>query len=132
MPKTPRATALTTAPTTPSTAERIRSACAGGGGGAMLVMEGVEPVSTPVHHLFDDGSFAVTIPVDVPLSAMVVSAGTGGVQAVLAITDYAPLPLREPVRSLVWVHGRPHAVPSADVSELLDLFACRSPNPLTT
>lgn len=128
MSMTPRATASTTAPTKPSTAERIRSACAGGGG-AMLAVEGVDPVSTPVHHLLDDGSFAVTIPVDVPLSAMAVSAGTAGVQAVLEITDYAPLPLREPVRSLVWNHGRLRAVPSADVSELLDLVAGVDPNP---
>ena len=39
---------------------------------------------------------------------MVVAAGAGGVQAVLEMTDYAPLPLREPVRSLVWIRGRLH------------------------
>ena len=26
------------------------------------------------------------------------------------MTDYAPLPLREPVRSLVWIRGRLHHV----------------------
>jgi hypothetical protein len=121
-------TAPTTAPTGPSTAERIRSACARGGG-AMLAAEGVDPVSTPVHHLLDDGSFAITVPVGVPLTAMVGSSGTDGVQAVLEMTDYAPLPLREPVRSLVWIRGRVHAVPDADVSALLDLVASVEPNP---
>jgi hypothetical protein len=48
-------------PAAPTTAERIRSACARAGG-AMLAVEGVEPTSTPVHHLLDDGSFAITVP----------------------------------------------------------------------
>ena len=46
---------------------------------------------------------------------MVVAAGTAGVQAVLEMTDYAPLPLREPVRSLVWIRGRLHGVPDTEV-----------------
>ena len=52
-----------------------------------------------------------------------------GVQAVLELTDYAPLPLREPVRSLVWIRGRLHHVSDRDVSGLLDLIAAESPNP---
>ncbi|MGE2718075.1 DUF2470 domain-containing protein [Mycolicibacterium litorale] len=124
---TPRTTAPTTAPApTPTTAERIRSACARGGG-AMLAVEGTDPVSTPVHHLLDDGSFAITVPVDGPLAALVAS--SGGVQAVLEMTDYAPLPLREPVRSLVWIRGRVYSVPGADVPALLDLIASVDPNP---
>ena len=71
----------------------------------MLAVEGVEPTATAVHHLLDDGSFAITVPVDGVLAEMVVTSGTAGVQAVLEMTDYAPLPLREPVRSLVWIRG---------------------------
>lgn len=114
--------------TTPTTAERIRSACARGGG-AMLAVEGIEPVASPVHHLLDDGSFAITVPETSPLSAMAMSAGSAGVQAVLEMTDYAPLPLREPVRSLVWIRGRLQHVPSAEVAALLDLVAAENPNP---
>lgn len=113
---------------TPTTAERIRSACARGGG-AMLAVEGIEPVASPVHHLLDDGSFAITVPETSPLSAMAMSAGSAGVQAVLEMTDYAPLPLREPVRSLVWIRGRLQHVPSAEVADLLDLVAAENPNP---
>ena len=112
----------------PSTAERIRSACARGGG-AMLAVEGVEPAVTPVHHLLEDGSFAITVPANGLLAGMAVSAGTSGVQAVLEMTDYAPLPLREPVRSLVWIGGRLQHIPAGDVSGLLDLIATESPNP---
>lgn len=112
----------------PTTAERIRSACVRAGG-AMLAVEGLEPAPTPVHHLLDDGSFAITVPANGLLAGMVVGAGTGGVQAVLEMTDYAPLSLREPVRSLVWIRGRLFGVPTYDVTELLDLIATKNPNP---
>jgi hypothetical protein len=95
----------------------------------MLAVEGVEPASSPVHHLLDDGSFAITVPDDGILAGMVVAAGSAGVQAVLEMTDYAPLPLREPVRSLVWIRGRLHSVPAGEVSALLDLIAAEDPNP---
>ena len=112
----------------PTTAERIRSACVRAGG-AMLAVEGVEPASTPVHHLLDDGSFAITVRSDGILAGMVEAAGGTGIQAVLEMTDYAPLPLREPVRSLVWIRGRLHSVPDGEVAALLDLIATENPNP---
>ncbi|MGE2723077.1 DUF2470 domain-containing protein [Mycolicibacterium celeriflavum] len=122
---------MTTPVTAPTTAERIRSACAKAGG-AVLAVEGCEnggPTETPVHHLLDDGSFAITVPAGSAVVAKAVSAGAGGVQAVLEMTDYAPLPLREPVRSLVWIQGRLHDVPEGEVSALLDLIASEDPNP---
>ena len=76
----------------------------------------LDPAATPVHHLLDDGSFAITVPGDGMLAGMVVAAGAAGVQAVLEMTDYAPLPLREPVRSLVWIRGRLHDVPDGEVA----------------
>jgi hypothetical protein len=117
-----------TALVAPTTAERIRSACARGGG-AMIAVEGVEPAPTPVHHLLDDGSFAITVPANGLLAGMIVASGTSGVQAVLEMTDYAPLPLREPVRSLVWISGRLFTVSTSDVSGLLDLIAAKNPDP---
>ncbi|ORA25708.1 DUF2470 domain-containing protein [Mycobacterium aquaticum] len=116
------------APAAPTTAERIRSACARGGG-AMLAVEGIEPVASPVHHLLDDGSFAITVPAAGPVSSVLTSSGSAGVQAVLELTDYAPLPLREPVRSLVWVRGCLQQVPAETVAPLLDLIAAQDPNP---
>lgn len=116
-------------PTGPSTAERIRSACVRAGS-ALLALEGVEPESTPVHHLMADGSFATIVPVHSAAAATVLHAGTTGVQAVLELTDYAPLPLREPVRSLVWIRGRLHRVPESVMRETLDLIAAEDPNPV--
>jgi Protein of unknown function (DUF2470) len=112
----------------PTTAEQIRSTCVRASG-AMLAVEGVEPTASAVHHLLGDGSFAITVPVDGVIAGIAVSAGTAGVQAVLEMTDYAPLPLREPVRSLVWIRGRVQPVPDAEAPALLDLIAVEDPNP---
>ncbi|OBK29546.1 DUF2470 domain-containing protein [Mycobacterium asiaticum] len=108
---------------TPTTAERIRSACARAGG-ALLAVDGSDPVATPVHHLLYGGTFAVAVPgeeFDGP---------DCGTQALLELTDYAPLPLREPVRSLVWVRGRLHRIPAGAVTKLLDLIAAEDPDPV--
>jgi hypothetical protein len=105
----------------PTTAEQIRSACLRAGG-ALLAVEREDPVATPVHHLLDDGSFAVTLPVE---RGRLVA----GSQALLELTDYAPLPLREPVRSLVWVRGRLQEVAPAAVTRTLDLIATECANP---
>jgi Protein of unknown function (DUF2470) len=109
----------------PTTAERIRSACARAGG-ALLAVEREDPVETPVHHLLHDGSFAVTLPVDHDGE---VEGPASGSQALLELTDYAPLPLREPVRSLVWVRGRLRQVPPGAVTKTLDLIANECPDP---
>jgi len=47
----------------------------------------------------------------------------------LELTDYAPLPVREPVRSLVWVRGRLHRIPPGAVAKVLDLIATEDPDP---
>jgi hypothetical protein len=105
----------------PTTAERIRSACSRAGG-ALLAIERRDPVPTPVHHLLPDGSFAIALPVDTARAA-------SESQALLELTDYAPLPLREPVRSLVWVRGRLVPVAGEAVTALLDRIAAQHPNP---
>jgi hypothetical protein len=112
----------------PTTAERIRSACARAGS-AILALEGAEPETTAVHHLLADGSFAITVPSRGNAAANLVASGAAGVQAVLELTDYAPLPLREPVRSLVWIRGQLDQVPASAVREILDLVAAEDPNP---
>jgi hypothetical protein len=112
----------------PTTAERIRSTCVRAGG-ALLAVERAEPLTTPLHHLLDDGSYAVGVPVDGAVAAQLNGCGAAGAQAVLELADYAPLPLREPVRSLVWIRGRLHQVPPSAVHELLDLIAAENPDP---
>lgn len=103
----------------PTTAERVRSTCARTGG-AMLAIDGAEPASSPLHHLLSDGSFAVAATVD---------RTPAGAQAVLELVDYAPLPLREPVRWLVWIRGRLQPVALPAVRGLLEVIAAEDPNP---
>ncbi len=112
----------------PTTAERIRSTCVRAGG-ALLAVEGAEPLTTPLHHLLADGSFAVAVPVDSAVAGQVADCDARGAQAVLELADYAPLPLREPVRSLVWIRGRLHQVPLPEVPGMLDRIATEHPTP---
>jgi hypothetical protein len=112
----------------PTTAERIRSTCVRAGG-ALLAIDSAEPLTTPLHHLLADGSFAVGVPIGGPVAEQVVDCGAAGAPAVLELADYAPLPLREPVRSLVWIRGRLHQVSPSAVSGLLDLIAAEHPHP---
>ncbi|MCV7217752.1 DUF2470 domain-containing protein [Mycobacterium crocinum] len=113
---------------TPTTAERVRSACARAAG-AMLVADDVAPVTTPLHHLLPGGSFAVSLASESALAARARAAGTDGIAGVLELTDYAPLPLREPVRSLVWIRGRVQSVPDHAVRTMADMIATDHPNP---
>jgi hypothetical protein len=112
----------------PTTAERIRSACVRAQS-ALVALDGAEPEAVAVHHLLADGSFAITVPVHGVAAANGVSSGTAGIQAVLELTDYSPLPLREPVRSLVWIRGRLYPVPTPMVRPTLDIIAAEDPNP---
>lgn len=112
----------------PTTAERIRTAVARADG-AVLVVEGADACDTPLHHLLEDGSFAVTVTSGGPAHTAVSAAQASGVEAVLELADYAPLPLREPVRSLVWIGGIARTVDLADVPQTLDLIASENPDP---
>ena len=112
----------------PTTAERIRSTCVRADG-ALLAVDNAEPRTTGLHHLLADGSFAVGVPAGDAVADQLSDCGAAGAQAVLELADYAPLPLREPVRSLVWIRGRLHRVPPPEVREMLDLIAAEHPHP---
>ncbi|MDI3313181.1 MAG: DUF2470 domain-containing protein [Mycobacterium sp.] len=109
----------------PTAGERVRSICARADG-ALLGIQRADPLSTPRPQLLSDGSFAVVIPAD---RATAASIGTAGTQAVLEVVDYAPLPLREPVRSLVWVRGHLRRIPLPAVPAILELIAAEDPDP---
>jgi Protein of unknown function (DUF2470) len=112
----------------PTTAERIRSTCVRAAG-ALLAVEGAEPLTTRLHHLLGDGSFAVAVPVGGAVATHLGDCEADGAQAVLELADYAPLPLREPIRSLVWIRGRLQQVPLPTVPGLLDRIAAEDANP---
>ncbi|MGV0625913.1 DUF2470 domain-containing protein [Mycolicibacter minnesotensis] len=116
-----------TAATVPTSAERIRSACIRGQ--ALLAIADAAdaaPVNAPVCHLMADGSVVVAIPVGNPVA----EAAATGVQAMLELTDHAPLKLRERVRALAWIRGLLHPVPDDEIAVLLDQIASVDPNPV--
>ena len=111
----------------PSTAERVRSACTHAEQ-AVLALPGNDPTSVPVHHLRQCGDVVIAVPKD---CAAVRTAGAepAGAPAVLELTDHAPLPLREPVRALVWLRGWVRAVPPRAQRALVTSVAEDHPHP---
>ena len=111
----------------PTTAERIRSACARAGGALLAIENEARATSrSPRRYI----TCCTTDPSPWHFRPTATTAGrVDGSQALLELTDYAPLPLREPVRSLVWVRGRLQQVPPDAVPQMLDLIATEDPDP---
>jgi hypothetical protein len=114
--------------TGPTTAERVRSSCARTQE-AVLAVEGSAPTVTSVHHLRAGGDVVVAVPTDSAAATLSWLAGGGGIPAVLELTDNSPLPLREPVRSLVWLRGTLHSLCEAHTRALADEVASEYPHP---
>lgn len=114
--------------TGPSTAERVRSACARTQE-AVLAIEGASPTTTSVHHLRSTGDVVVAVPSESAAATLAWLAGGGGLPAVLELTDHSPLALREPVRSLVWLRGTLHALCEGHTRSLADEVAAEFPHP---
>ncbi|WP_459548750.1 DUF2470 domain-containing protein [Nocardia sp. X0981] len=111
----------------PSTAERVRNACAHAEQ-AVLALPGNDPTPVAVHYLRQCGDVVIAVPDD---SAAAHAAGTAiaGAPAVLELTDNAPLPLREPVRALVWLRGWVRGVPARAQRTLAATVAEQHPHP---
>jgi hypothetical protein len=63
------------------------------------------------------------------VAEQVIDRDAAGAPAVLELADYAPLALREPVRSLVWIRGRLYQVSPPSLPAMLDLIAAEHPHP---
>ncbi|MGW0250700.1 DUF2470 domain-containing protein [Nocardia goodfellowii] len=112
----------------PTTAERVRSACAHAEQ-AVLALPGVDPTPTTVHYLRECGDVVIAVPSASVAAVLVGNARAGGSAAVLELTDHAPLPLREPVRSLVWLRGSVRSVPMQAQRALAGEVAKEHPHP---
>ncbi|WP_330184078.1 DUF2470 domain-containing protein [Nocardia sp. NBC_01503] len=112
----------------PHTAERVHSACAHAES-AMLAVPGLDPVPTSVHLLRRCGDIVLAVPANSVAAVLVMTCGNTGTPAVLELTDQAPLPLREPVRALVWLRGWAHAVPGNTQRALAAAMAEDHPHP---
>ena len=104
-------------PPVPSPAERARATVLRAGAAALLVDpktgsgdgDGgrVHPV---LHHVPASGAATLQLPADHPLVTL--ARTREYLPAMLELTDSAPLPLRQPVRGLVWIAGRVRVLPA--------------------
>lgn len=112
----------------PTPAERVRSACAHAET-SVLALPGIDPTPTSVHHLRRCGDVVIAVPTGSMATALAANSGPAGTAAVLELTDNAPLPLREPVRALVWLRGVVRAVPESAQRALAGEVAAEFPHP---
>lgn len=108
-------------PTSPTAAERVRTACARARD-ALVATDGVPPVTCPLQRVMSDGTIALVVPRQSPIATM-----PAGTPAVIEMIDRAPIP--ESVRALVWICGRIASTPPNGVLPMLDLIAADNPDP---
>jgi len=90
-------------PPAPHPAERARTIAARGGRAALLPSDGTDDRVVPVlHHVHAAGEVTLLLPEEHPLAA---AAGGAEITVMLEVADHAPVPLREPVRGLLWITG---------------------------
>ncbi|GAC85848.1 hypothetical protein GP2_043_00330 [Gordonia paraffinivorans NBRC 108238] len=91
----------------PTDAEMIQTACRRLGP-ALLAVEGAETTPIDVVHLFESQAFLL---VPTHGEAMAAVDDAEGTPAMLEVTDWAPIDLRERVRSVIWLNGTLFPVP---------------------
>lgn len=104
-------------PAVPSPAERARATAVRAGAAALITGQpddrgagDVLRVSPTLHHVPASGAATLQLAADHPL--VVRTRAREYLPVMLELTDSAPLPLRQPVRGLVWVCGRVRVLPT--------------------
>lgn len=83
-----------------------------------------------LHHMHDDGTATVLLDQDHELVAAARdSESTAGLAVMLELADTAPVPLREPVRGLLWITGLLRVLDGAEAREQALLVAEQRPDP---
>ncbi|MEU9627319.1 DUF2470 domain-containing protein [Streptomyces luteogriseus] len=129
----------------PAAAERARSVLAAAWS-CSVTAEGTREELVGAHTVGEDGRVLVEVPEDSALLAAAICAPRGEPSAVLEFADVAPVPVRNRIRSRLWLAGwfavegerlafTPTRVvlrqPSGSVVVDLDEFAAAGPDPLT-
>jgi hypothetical protein len=95
-----------TRPPTPHPAERARTVATLGPATLLPPDGGPEEKAAPLlHQVHDDGSVTALLPDDHELVSR------NGSAMMVEVVDLAPVPLREPVRGLLWISGWLHTLP---------------------
>ncbi|WP_104483405.1 DUF2470 domain-containing protein [Actinokineospora auranticolor] len=91
--------------------------------------ESADRVSPLLHHVHCDGSVSVLLPADHHLVATAWQAPRGEVATMVELADAAPVPLREPIRGLLWITGWLRALSDDEAREQAVLVADDRPDP---
>jgi uncharacterized protein DUF2470 len=123
-------------PPIPGPAERARTIAARGPATLLPPPPSAEPAPQPatdrvtplLHHVHADGSVTVLLP-DEAVDVALEPADPEPAMTMIEVVDLAPVPLREPVRGLLWITGRLAPVDATAARELaLELVDVR-PDP---
>ncbi|ATE51941.1 DUF2470 domain-containing protein [Actinosynnema pretiosum] len=114
-------------PPAPHPAERARTIATRGGRAALLPPDGAEDRVVPeLHHVHPCGEATLLLPDEHPLVAR---AALGEVTSMLEVADHAAVPLREPVRGLLWITGWLRALDGPAAREACVEVAEERPDP---
>jgi hypothetical protein len=112
---------VTDRPPVPGPSERARTIAARGPASLLPPLPSLPPaaverqpdrVAPLLHHVHADASVTILLPDEHPLVAQ------SPVTTMVELVDMAPVPLREPVRGLLWITGRMRALPEASARAL--------------
>lgn len=112
-------------PPAPSPAERARTIAALGGRATV----GPARVAPLLHHVRPDGMVSLLLPDDHELVAAAWQAPRGELATMVELTDPAPVPLREPIRGLLWVSGWLRALADGEARAAALAVAEERPDP---
>ncbi|MCD2193282.1 DUF2470 domain-containing protein [Actinomycetospora endophytica] len=120
-------------PPVPSPAERARATAVRASGAALIAgpLEGSDPddggrVTPVLHHVPASGAATLQLAADHPLVTL--TRAREYLPVMLELTDTAPLPVRQPVRGLVWVAGRVRVLPTRVARRAALRIAADSPD----
>ncbi|GAA3024101.1 DUF2470 domain-containing protein [Actinokineospora globicatena] len=119
-------------PPAPHPAERARSIAALGGRATLVPAADQgqgDRVVPMLHHVHADGSVSVLLPEDHELVATAWQAPRGELATMVELADTAPVPLREPVRGLLWITGWLRALGDDEARAQAVLVAEERPDP---
>ncbi|GLZ41235.1 DUF2470 domain-containing protein [Actinokineospora sp. NBRC 105648] len=119
-------------PPAPHPAERARTIAALGGRATLVPAtdpSGSDRISPLLHHVHDDGTVSVLLPDDHELVAAAWQAPRGELATMVELADAAPVPLREPIRGLLWITGWLRALSEEESRAQALVVAERRPDP---
>ncbi|MBM7771126.1 hypothetical protein JOD54_001330 [Actinokineospora baliensis] len=119
-------------PPAPHPAERARTIAALGGRATLVPAADqgqADRVVPLLHHVHADSSVSVLLPSDHELVGSAWQAPRGELATMVELADTAPVPLREPVRGLLWITGWLRALGDDEARDLAVRIAEERPDP---